>query len=391
MVETTKSVGIVRLYHRGPMRGLRTALWTSAALIAWTHVGYPLAAAAAASRTRRRDTPPQPPELPSVTLVIAAHDEAAVIAERLRNALALDYPADRLEVVVSLDGGSDETGEIAREFGARVLENPRAGKTAAQDAAVAATTSDLIAFSDANSLWEPDALRRLVAPFADPDVGYVCGRLALVDPETGANVEGTYWRMELWLRAQESRLDSITAGNGAIYAVRRSAYLPLSGSHSHDIALPFRLRRQGLLSLYEPAAVATEPAAPTTAAEWPRKVRMQSRSWHDVLFGGMLDPRGLPPRYVVELLSHRLLRYASGPLHVVVAACALLLAPTSRAARALVAGHVAWLALAAAGRDGRGGRLGALAWYYLVVTAAAAAGLVRMLREGPQATWTASR
>jgi len=371
------------------MRGLRTALWTSAALIAWTHVGYPLAAAALASRTRRRPEPDPVAEPPTVTLVIAAHDEERVIAQRLDNALALDYPADRLEVVVSLDGSTDATGAIARERGVRVIDNPRAGKTAAQNAAVAATQSDVVAFSDANSLWAPDALRRLVAPFADPQVGYVCGRLALVDPASGANVEGTYWRYELWLRAQESRLDSITAGNGAIYAVRRDAYVPLSPAHSHDIALPFRLRRAGLLALYEPSAVATEPAAPTTAAEWERKVRMQSRSWHDVLRGGMLDPRGLPPRYVAELLSHRLLRYATGPLHLVVLVAALLLAPASRAARVLVAGHVAWLALAAAGRRGAGGRAAALAWYYLVVTAASAAGLARMLRDGPQATWTA--
>lgn len=371
------------------MRGLRTALWTSAALIAWTHVGYPLAAAAMASRVRRRPTPEPGPELPSVTLVIAAHDEERLIGPRLENARALDYPADRLEVVVSLDGCTDGTRAIAERHGVRVLDNPRAGKTAAQNAAVAATDSELVAFSDANSMWAPDALRRLVAPFADPRVGYVCGRLALVDPASGANVEGTYWRLELWLRGQESRLDSITAGNGAIYAVRRDAYVPLSPAHSHDIGLPFRLRRQGLLALYEPAAVATEPAASTTAAEWQRKVRMQSRSWYDVLRGGMLDPRGLPPRYVVELLSHRLLRYATGPLHLVVLACALLLAPGSRAARALVAAHLAWFALADAGRRGAQGRLGALAWYYLVVTAASAAGLARMLRDGPQATWNA--
>ena len=371
------------------MRGLRTALWTSAALIAWTHAGYPLAAAALASRRRARPAPEPPEPLPSVTLVVAAHDEAAVIAARVRDALALDYPSDRLEVVVTLDGCRDATGEIARREGARVLDNPRAGKTAAQDAAVAATDSDLVAFSDANARWEPDALRRLAAHFADPQVGYVCGRLALVDPDSGASVEGLYWRMELWLRAQESRLDSITAGNGAIYAVRRSAYVPLSGAHSHDIGLPFRLRRAGLLALYEPAAVASEPAAPSTQAEWERKVRMQSRSWYDVLRGGMLDPRGLPPVYVLELLSHRLLRYATGPLHLVVAGCTLALAPSSRAARGLLAAHAAWLALAAAGRRGAGGRAGALAWYYLVVTAASAAGLARMLRDGPQATWTA--
>ncbi|MEA2125837.1 MAG: hypothetical protein QOI80_2619, partial [Solirubrobacteraceae bacterium] len=156
--------------------------------------------------------------------------------------------------------------------------------------------------------------------------------------------------------------------------------------HSHDIGLPFRLRRRGLRSLYEPEAVATEPAAPTSSAEWERKVRMLSRSWNDVLRGGMLDPRGLPPGYFAALVSHRLLRYATGPLHLVVLLAAAALAGRSPAARALLAAHAAWLAFAL---GARGSRLGALAWYYLVVTSASLAGLVRMLTEGPQVTWTA--
>jgi cellulose synthase/poly-beta-1,6-N-acetylglucosamine synthase-like glycosyltransferase len=368
------------------MRRLETAMWGSLTLIAWTHVGYPLAAAATASLSRhraRRDDH----YLPSVTLVIAAHNEESVIRGRLENALALDYPPDRLELVVSLDGSTDETRAIADGFErVRVIDNPRGGKVAAQNAAVRATSSDLVAFSDANSMWAPDSLRRLVAHFADDEVGYVCGRLRLIDPSSGENVEGQYWRYELWVRDQESRLGSITAGNGAIYAVRRSDYIELSPEHSHDIGLPFRLRRRGLRSLYEPEAVATEPAAPTSSAEWERKVRMLSRSWNDVLRGGMLDPRGLPPGYFAALVSHRLLRYATGPLHLVVLLAAAALAGRSPAARALLAAHAAWLAFAL---GARGSRLGALAWYYLVVTSASLAGLVRMLTEGPQVTWTA--
>lgn len=375
-------------------RRLKTAMWGSAALIAWTHVGYPLAAALAASRRRPAPVPaPGDDELPSVALVIAAHDEERVIAARLDNALGLDYPRDRLRVVVSLDGSTDATRRIAEGYADRgvvVLDNPRGGKVAAQNAAVRATDTEIVAFSDANSMWDAGALRRLVAAFADPEVGYVCGRLQVVDPDTGLNVEGVYWRYELWLRLQESRLGSITAGNGAIYAVRRSAYLELSPEHSHDIAFPFRLRRAGLRSLYEPDAVATEPAAATASDEWDRKTRMLSRSWHDVLRGGMLDPRGLPAGYVVALVSHRLLRYATGLLHVALLAAALALAPTTRSGRVVLAGHVAWGALALGARDGRlRSRAATFAWYYLVVTAASVAGLVRMLREGPQVTWTA--
>jgi cellulose synthase/poly-beta-1,6-N-acetylglucosamine synthase-like glycosyltransferase len=366
-----------------PMARLNTAMWASLGLIAWTHVGYPLAAAAAASR-RRYDPRRDADHLPSVALIIAAHDEEGVIGERLENALALDFP--RLEVIVSLDGSTDGTRAIAERFaGVRVVVNERGGKVAAQNAAARVTDAEVLAFSDANSMWEPDALRRLVAVLADPEVGYVCGRLRLVDT-SGENLEGQYWRYELWLREQESRLGSITAGNGAIYAVRRSAYVELPSTSSHDIGLPFRLRRAGLRAVYEPGAVAVEPAAPTTSDEWARKVRMLSRSWGDLVRGGMLDPRGQPPSYFAALVSHRLLRYSSGLLHVALLACCVALAPVSASARALLAAHICGAALALAGR--RGVPLAAFAWYYVVVTAASVAGLARMLRDGPQATWT---
>jgi cellulose synthase/poly-beta-1,6-N-acetylglucosamine synthase-like glycosyltransferase len=372
------------------MNRLGSAMWGSLALIVWTHAGYPAAAAVAASRSRYRPRSDDA-HLPTIALVIAAHDEERVIGERLDNALALGYPAELLEIVVSLDGSTDGTREIVEGYGVTLIDNPRGGKVPAQNAAVRATSSDVVAFSDANSMWEPDALRRLVRHFADPEVGYVCGRLRLIEPGTGRNVEGQYWRYELWLRALESRLGSITAGNGAIYAVRRSAYVELEPGQSHDIGLPFRLRRAGLRSLYEPEAVASELSAPTTSAEWERKVRMLSRSWNDVLRGGMLDPRDQPPQYFAELISHRLLRYATGPLHVVLLLAALAQATTTRSARAVVAGHALWLGLALSARRSPGrSRLADFAWYYLVVTAASLAGLARMATQGPQATWSAA-
>lgn len=340
-------------------------MWGSLGLIAWTHVGYPLALAL----LPRRETTGQAGCLtPRVALVIAAHDEAEVIEAKLANAAALDYPD--LEVVVTLDGCTDATAAIARAAGATVIENARVGKVAAQDAAVAATDAEIVAFSDANSMWEPDALRRLVARFADPEVAYVCGRLALVD-DTGASAEGLYWRYELWQRERESALGSITAGNGGIYAVRRSAYLPLGSEHSHDIAFPHRLRRAGMRALYEPEAVAREPVAPGT---WRRNVRMQSRSWHEVLHGGMLDLGAYPRGYAAALVSHRLLRYGSGLLHGVALGAAL-----ARRDRLVLAGHAGFLAAAAAGAR--------LPRYYAAVTAASVVGLFK----GPAATWDVRR
>jgi cellulose synthase/poly-beta-1,6-N-acetylglucosamine synthase-like glycosyltransferase len=361
---------------------LHVVMWTSLGLLVWTHLAYPLAAATGA-RLRRYRPRRDDAYLPSATLVIVAHDEAAVIERRIDNALALDYPG--LDVVVASDGSTDGTNELVARRGVRLVAGPRAGKTATQDAAVRTSEADVVAFSDANSEWEPGALRLLVRNLADPEVGYVCGRLRLA----GGEHEGLYWRYELWLRAQESALASITAGNGAIYAVRRSVYPELGSRYSHDIGLPYRLRRRGLRAVYEPEAVAVEPAAATTGAEWGRKVRMLSRSWYDTVCGGMLDPRGLGPVYYAELVSHRLLRYASGLLHAALLVTSALLAPGSSAAAVLLGVQVVWLALALVGWRRPGVvPLSGLAWYYLVVTAASLAALWRMVRRGPAVTWT---
>jgi cellulose synthase/poly-beta-1,6-N-acetylglucosamine synthase-like glycosyltransferase len=369
---------------------LRTTMLAALGGVVWTHVGYP---ATAALLARRIDYRPRRDEAyePTVSLIIAAHDEEAVIGERLENALAIDYPAEKLEIVVTSDASTDRTHEIVRSFadrGVRLIENERGGKLPAQQAAVGRTESELVAFSDANSMWEANALRLLVAPLADPEVGYVCGRLRLVSGKDGRSREGLYWRYELWLRAQESRLGSITAGNGAIYALRRSALPELPPFLGHDLSLPFRLGRRGLRAVYEARAVATEPAAASTGAEWGRKVRMMSRSWWNLTRGGMLDPRGQRPLYVYQLYSHRLLRYASGLLHAALLVTSALLASGSPLAALLLAGQVAWLALALCGWRRPGlVPLSGVAWYYLVVTAASAAALVRLLRHGPQATW----
>jgi cellulose synthase/poly-beta-1,6-N-acetylglucosamine synthase-like glycosyltransferase len=374
------------------MNLLRGLMWGSLGLIAWTHAGYPLAAAAAA-RLRRYSPRRDERFLPDVALVIAAQDEEAVLEERIENALSLDYPRERLEIVVALDGSAEGPRVVAERFAdphVRLLELPRAGKVAAQNAAVRATESEVIAFSDANSLWERDALRLLVRNLADPEVGYVCGQLQLDDVRDGNNREGLYWNFELWLREQESACGSITAGNGAIYAVRRSAFLELRPQHGHDLGLPFRLRRRGLRSVYDPAAVAREPALATTEAEWGRKVRMLSRAWGEVLRGGMLNPRGQPPLYFAALFSHRLVRYASGALHVALLTASMALASRHPAARVVVGAHVAFLALALAGRR-RPGRLAGAAWYYTVVTGASVAGLARAVTRGPDAIWTPTR
>jgi len=360
----------------------RAVLWLSVALLGWTHVGYGLVLALLARRVR--ESPPVPADPPLVSLIVAAYREEAVIAAKVADALALDWPRDRLELIVAVDGGGDATAQRARDAGADlVLELPRGGKVRAQDAAVDHARGDLLAFSDANAAWEPGALRALAAPFAqDPRVGYACGRVAFVG-EAGTNQEGVYWRYEMWIRGHESALASVTAGNGAIYAVRPAAYVRVDPRVSHDLSLPARLVREGWRAVDVAAARATEKMVPTVEGEWARKRRMMAHAWPMVVTGGLLDPRGYPPAYAAMVLSHRALRYASPLLHVAAFAASLRRHPLALACQ------LGLLAAAAAGVRVRVRPL-LLARYYVLTTASIAAGLHDWLRHGTPAGWDAA-
>ena len=366
--------------------------WLSAALLAWTQALYgPFLALLRRFGPPGRPTAPAGAAQPHVSLIVAAYHEEAVIEAKVRNALALDWPRERLELIVAVDGGAgpeaDGTAARARAAGAdQVLELPRGGKVRAQDAGVRAARGDLLAFSDANASWEPDALSRLAAAFADPAVGYACGQVRFVS-DSGTNQEGVYWRYELWLRAHESALASVTAGNGAIYAVRREAYVEVDPVMGHDLSFPFLMVKRGRRAVYVPEARATEKMVPTIEGEWRRKRRMMSHAWPIVLRGGLLSPRGYGPLYGLMIVSHRVLRYASPALHVLAVAAALPLArrPVYGAA---VAAHAALLAAALAGGRVRARPL-LLARYYVLTTAALAAGLYDHLRHGTPAGWDA--
>jgi cellulose synthase/poly-beta-1,6-N-acetylglucosamine synthase-like glycosyltransferase len=349
--------------------------WFCLAALAWTHALYPVAARLLA-RVRCRPVAMSEAVLPTVAVIVAAYDEEPVIERRVANVRSLDYPSDRLELVVTSDASSDRTEEIAERAGAHVIRNPRGGKVAAQNAAVRQTSSEIVVFSDANCTWAPDALRKLVRAFADPDVAYVCGRLNIV-ADDGRNKEGVYWRYELMVRAAESRIDSVTGGNGSIYAVRREDYVEVDPRFGHDLSFPYLMVQRGKRAVYEPDANAFEKATPTNEDEYRRKVRMFEHCWAIVLEGKML--RGLRPLYLVEVLSHRHLRYASGLLHLVLLAASI----------ALV-GHGVIYAIAL------GLQLGVLAAallgvglprYYVLITWATVVALWNYLRRGVPSTW----
>jgi cellulose synthase/poly-beta-1,6-N-acetylglucosamine synthase-like glycosyltransferase len=373
--------------------------WVSVGLVLYAHVGYPVvlgllawvrARGRAGSGARARARQPPDDELPSVSVIVAAYAEQDVIADRVANLRALDYPARLIEVIVACDGSVDETAARARAAGADVvLELPRGGKIKAQDAAVERAAGEIVAFSDANVTWEPDALRRLVAPFADPRVGYVCGEVQLVDAATGSNQEGLYWRYELALRSLESRVRSVTGGNGAIYATRREAYLVVDPIMGHDLSFPFNMVKRGWLALAVREAQASEKMVPTIEGEFARKRRMMSHTWPIVLRGGMLSPRGYDPVYALMIVSHRILRYLTPFLHVIALVANVLLLGQGWVYVVTFALQV--LVLVAAGLAGVvPARPMLIARYYVLTTASLAAGLWDWLAHGTSAGWEAA-
>ena len=390
---------------------LEILFWVPLGLIFFTHIGYPavlwvlnalgLGFGDPVDRPRSRasrfpdasavddPTPEQPVVLPRVSLIVAAFDEQEVIASKVANALALDYPRELLQVIVASDGSGDATVERAREAGADlVLDLPRKGKTETQNAAVRQADGEILAFSDANSIWEDVALRKLVEPFLDPSVAYVCGQVRFTGPD-GGNVEGAYWSWEMKVRALESGFAGVTAGNGAIYAVRARDYVELGPAGSHDLSFPFAFAREELASIYRPGARAIEKMVPSLEGELKRKRRMMVGLWDIVIGEGMIDPRGLGPSYWFEIFSHRILRYLTPFLHLVLLLSNLLLVLFANAGAfytVFLVLQVAFLIAAILGRWVPALPL-RVARYYVMTTASIGLGFWDRWRRGRPGTW----
>lgn len=379
--------------------------WLSAALIGFTHFGYAgvlwllrelgvgRKAGSGDGIADGGDERAATVDPPTVSLIIAAYDEEAVIAGKVANALALDYPRDRLQIVVASDGSTDATVERAREAGADlVLDLPRGGKSLTQNAAVERASGEILAFSDANSEWAPDALKRLIAAFADPAVGYACGQVTFLKDDQGDNQEGLYWRYEMTVREMESDLGGVTAGNGAIYAVRAADYIPLGPAGSHDLSYPFLFAKRGRRAVYVPEARAEERMVPTIEGEWARKRRMMVGIWDIAVGEGMVRPAGYSALYGFQIYSHRLLRYLTPFLHLIAFVCNIALIGRSPLYRLTFAAQVATLAGAALAPRLPLAPL-RLTRYYVLTTAAIAFGLWDRLRPGakpPVGTWEKS-
>jgi cellulose synthase/poly-beta-1,6-N-acetylglucosamine synthase-like glycosyltransferase len=248
---------------------MKALFWISAAFVVYVYFGYP--ALLWLLRSFVPAPPPKQPIEPTVTLLVAAHNESDVIAAKLRNALALDYPAAKLTIVVASDGSRDNTAEIVRSIAAtegagrvRLAEfNENRGKVATLNDVLSRLTTDIVVFSDASSLLSRDSLLRLAQHFTDPKVGAVSGvyRVLKKDQAKLGAQEDFYWKYETFLKVQEAQLGAFTGAHGSLYAIRRELYpFPAADTINDDFIIPMRIRQRGYRVDYEPAAVAYEEA-----------------------------------------------------------------------------------------------------------------------------------
>lgn len=300
--------------------------WFASFLVLYPYLIYPLLLRLLARLSpARSEAGVTYAETPRVTLIISAFNEEAALGRKLENALALDFPADRLEIVVASDASSDRTDQIVREVSAKeprvklIRQEERRGKSAALNGAVAAASGEIIVFSDANAMYGPDAIRRLVLDFADPKVGYVVGAALYYDAQgvRAGESEGIYWRLELLLKGLESQFHSVVGGDGAIYAIRRELFWDLKEDDISDFVNPLQIVAAGYRGLFNPAARCYEDAGETFSKEFRRKRRIVNRSWRAVRrYGGQLSLRR-HGRFLFMLLSHKVIRWYALPLIVV--------------------------------------------------------------------------
>jgi cellulose synthase/poly-beta-1,6-N-acetylglucosamine synthase-like glycosyltransferase len=337
--------------------------------------------------------------LPRVTVITAAFNEQAHIEATVRDKLAQDYPRELLEMIVVSDCSSDATDDIVRKVAAedprvQLLRNEtRAGKTTGLNLALPRARGDIVVFSDANSIYRPDAIRKLVRNFADERVGYVTGRMLYVNPDGSLVGDGcsAYMRYENALRAAENRLGSIVGVDGGVDAIRRSLYQPMRADQLPDFVSPLNVSEQGYRVIYEADAVLTEDALSAQAQEYRMRVRVALRA-----FWALWDKRALlnPFRFGLfswQLWSHKLLRYlAFAPLAAAVILNWLLLghgAIYAAGVAAQVVFGVACLLAAAGSRAGASLAPVRYCFYFFLLNWASAVAFVRFIRGQKQVLW----
>ena len=374
--------------------------WLAAILVGYVYVGYPILIGLLAW------VMPKPVRQasiePTVTLLISAFNEAHVIGDKLKNAVALDYPKNKLEILVISDASSDETDSIVQSFsdqGVTLLRMPeRGGKTVGLNAAMKIAKSDIVIFSDANIMYREDTILQLVKNFADSSVGCATGDSQYVDdPHSAAHAqENTYWGYERFIRSMESLVGSTVGGDGAIFAIRRELYQPLSPETINDLVIPLQIVTKGYRAVFEPTAVGLEPSAGDFRKEFRRKRRIVNRSWRGVMsVAGILNPfcSGI---FAWQVWSHKVLRWLVLPFLMIGFAGCLSAYEIGGVYRLGVWGGIASFFAAAAGPFlpaslGRSAKVVQTVFYFYLVNLAAILGVTKALSGRVDRIWAPER
>ncbi len=369
--------------------------WLSAAALFYTYIGYPILIALISTLRPRRVA--RAACEPSVTIVIAAYNEERALAAKIENTLALEYPRELLQIIVTSDCSTDGTDEIVQSFGAHGVvlhrQAERRGKTAAQNAAVEKARGEIILFSDATSLYQPDVLKKILPNFSDQSVGCVGGRLIYLDPGDTRVGRGakSYWNYETFLKKHESRACSLIGVSGCLYAVRRSAYVPLYDEACSDFIIATKMVEQGLRTVYEPEAICHEETNQRQDNELKMRVRVIAQTFTDLWrHRSLLNPltSGL---YGVQLISHKVMRYLVPFFLMGLMASAAALSGVSIFYRLLFAlqavgyscAAIAWLLE----RIGFRSRVLALPQYFVLANLASLIAMFKFLRGERYARW----
>lgn len=378
---------------------IEIVFWSAATLIVYVYAGYPLLlvlvrAVGGARRVAVAE------HRPSLTLIVSAYNEAGIIGEKIANSLSLDYPADRLEILVVSDASSDDTDAIvaaATDPRVRLLRMAeRGGKTLGLNAAAREARGEILVFSDANAIYLRDALVNLTRNFADACVGAVIGESTYSAAAGGADEEESlYWKYEIAIKRLESAIGSVVGGDGAIYAIRKDLYRAMRADALSDFVNPLQIVRGGHRCVYEPAARSVETAAGDFDREFRRKVRIVNRAWRAMMsMKDLLNPlrHGL---FAFEIISHKLLRWLVPLFMAVVLGANFALLRSGWFYMATLAAQSAVYLLVALAyllrQKVQLPRIVAVPFYFVMVNIASARGIVEAYLGKTYTTWTTAR
>lgn len=378
---------------------IEIGFWTLLGTAFYVYAGYPILLWIVRVIRGRDDVDIAEIE-PTVTFVISAFNECEVIDGKLENTVTIDYPSEKLDIVVVSDASDDGTDQLVEDFVAenvRLLRmDDRGGKTLGLNAAVASSSAEILVFSDANAMYDPQSIRVLVRNFNDRDVGAVVGESTYEDSTSDAEEsESSYWQYETAMKRLESAIGSVVGGDGAIYAIRREHYRPMSADALSDFVNPLQIVKRGHRCIYEPAAISVESAAGSFEKEFRRKVRIVNRAWRATFsMPELLNPlqHGF---FAIQLISHKLLRWLMPFIMILTFVTNAMLVGEGTLYGLVFLGQIAFYAVAIAGALLRQTRqLPAVVYipfYFCLVNIAAGRGILEAYRGKTYTTWSTAR